>query len=102
MKKNGDSWEYLSKYSCRKGVYKFTWSNSETKYFGDTTIENQLAWKVFSAARVNYPDSHLVLYAMINSKPVRVKYYNPQADAKTINWYYPSDFYAYLPRQIFY
>lgn len=102
MKKNGNSWEYLSKYSCRKGVYKFTWSENQVKYFSDATIENELAWKVFSAVKQCFPDNGVVLYAMIKNKPVRVKYYNPQADSKTINWYYPSDFYAYLPRQIFY
>lgn len=102
MKKDDGDWEYLSKYSRRKEKYNFEWSKDHVRYFGDTTIEGELAWKVFAAIRDAYPHSRVILYAKVNDKIVRVKYYNPNAETKTVSWYSPSDFYAYIPRQIYY
>ena len=102
MKRFNNGWQYLSKYSARKGSYKFEWSTDTVRYFPDSSIESELAWKVFAEIRKESPENGLVLYAMINGKPVRVKYYNPNGDPKTISWYAPSDFYAYLPKKIFY
>lgn len=98
MKKDVGEWEYMSKYSRRKDKYKFEWSSDSVKYFSDATIKDELAWKTFAAVRESYPDSRIILYARVNNKVYRVKYYDPKLDPKTVSWYSPSDFYAYIPQ----
>lgn len=102
MKRGEGDWEYLSSYSRRKDNYTFKWSDNQVRYFSDGTIEKEVAWKTFAAIREQYPNDKLVLYAKINGNIVRVKYYNPNANPKTVSWHSPSDFYAYIPRQMFY
>lgn len=101
MKKDNGEWEYLSKFSRRKEKCNFEWSLDKVKYFPDTSIKGELAWKAFSAVRENYPDSRIILYALINNKVHRVKYYDPAANPKVINWFLPSDFYAYMPQKTY-
>ena len=103
MKKDdGGEWEYLSKYSHKKENHYFRWSKDQVNYFPDTSIKEERAWKAFAAVREQYSQSRIILYAIIRGEIVRVKYYNPSAETKTVSWYSPSDFYAYLPRQIYY
>lgn len=101
MKKdNGGDWEYLSSYWRRGDNVKLSFSKSDKKVFSDNTIQTALPWSVFSRVRDAYPSSRLILYAEVNGKMQRVKYYDPSSENRIISWLSPSDFSAYIPIKI--
>jgi len=100
MKKDPDGkWEYLSKYSRRGDKVKYTFSDSEVRYFSDNTIKSGLVWKVFDGMKADMPDSKLIIYVSIDKEINRVKYYNPDGEKKLTVWQTPADFQCFIPQK---
>ena len=100
MKKDPEGkWEYLSKYSRRGDKVKYTFSESEARYFSDNTIKDGLVWKVFESLRNEMPNSKLIIYVSIDKKINRVKYYNPEGEKKITTWHTKDDFQCFIPQR---
>lgn len=100
MKKDPEStWKYMSIYWRKNDFVKMEFSDTDIRYFSDNTIRTGLAWDVFGLTKKLFPESKVVLYAMIDDKPERLVYYNPEAERKITRWHNKEDFYCFAPQK---
>ena len=100
MKKGDDGrWEYLSSYWRKGKTYRLSFSDTEVRYFSDSTIENGTAWIAFSCVRHEFPDSQIIMYVNIDGNMERVRWYNPTAENKMTVWHRREDYFGFIPKE---